>query len=198
MFLKGEFFWDFAKEIEKLVVLFFLLVEITVFCGIFNMCCAQFWVDLFTLCFAFYHSTCNSFVTLFFETRSWTACLFFRGKCLAFASFVVLWFVSVSFAHFSQFLPAICCFYLCSGLLTYVISIASIAFVMLLKFWLIILLGLVFAFFVVNFSVLHRFPLARFAFLMYFFTGLCNCTLDICIPNLLQASNAQNYPNYTL
>ena len=73
MFLNGEFLSVFVKEIEKLVALLFLLVEMTVFCGMLDMCRAQFWADLFTACFGFYDSMCNSVVTLFFEAPLCTA-----------------------------------------------------------------------------------------------------------------------------
>ena len=67
VFLNGEFFCSFAKEIEKLVALLFLLVEMTVFCGMLDMCRAQFWVDSSTAFFGFCHYMCNSVVALFFE-----------------------------------------------------------------------------------------------------------------------------------
>ena len=124
--------------------------------------------------------------------------IIFRGKSLTFASFVVRWFVSVPLDRFSQFPPAIFCFFLCSGLFTYVLSITTIALVVLAKFCLFFLLGFVFAFFAVKNSVLHRFALARFAFFVYFFTIVCNCAVGICISSLLQSLIAQNYPYYTL
>ena len=67
MFLNGEFLLAFAKEIEKLVALLFLLVEMTVFCGMLDMCRAQFRVDSFTAFFGFCHCMCNAVVALFFE-----------------------------------------------------------------------------------------------------------------------------------
>ena len=169
--LNGTFLWAFAKEIEKLVALLFLLVEMTVFCGMLDMCRAQFWVDLFTACFGFCHCMCNSVVALFFEALLCTAWLFLRGKFLTFASFVVRWFVSVPLARFSQFPPAFLWFFLCSGLFTYVISIAAIVFVVLLKFFLIFLLGFVFAFFCGKNQCVAPICACSFCFFCVFFYG---------------------------
>jgi hypothetical protein len=102
-FLNGEFLLAFAKEIEKLVALLFLLVEMTVFCGMLDMCRAQFWVDLFTACFGFYHSMCNSVVALFFAVLLCTACLISWTHFLTFACFAVCTFARLLFARLRNY-----------------------------------------------------------------------------------------------
>ena len=139
-----------------------------------DMCRAQFWVDSFTTFFGFCHSVCNSVVTLFFEALLCSAWLFLRGKFLTFVSFVVRWFVSVSLARFPQFFPAIFCFFLCSGLFIYVILIAAIVSVVLLKNFLIFFARFRVCIFSVKTIVLHRFALDRFGLFVCFFTFACN------------------------
>ena len=110
----------------KLVSLFLWLRKLLYFVECFWMCRAQFVVDVFALEFNFWHFVCNTVVALFFEALSWTSWLFFRGKLLTDASFVVRWFASVSLARVSQFFLAIFCFCLCSGLLLYATSVTPI------------------------------------------------------------------------
>ena len=117
------------------MALLFLLVEMTVFWGIFDMCRANFWGDSFTVCFDFYHCMRNSVVALFFAVLLCTACLILRPNYSLLRVFVVCTFASVSLPRLAQLLLAIFCFSLCSGILAYIILAKATCFAVIVKFF---------------------------------------------------------------
>ena len=113
----------------------FLLVEMTVFCDIFDMSRAKFWGDSFTACFDFYHRMCNSVVALFFAVLSCTDCLILGPNSSLLCVFAVYTFASVSLPRLAQLFLVIFCFLLCSGILAYIILSTATCFVMIVKFF---------------------------------------------------------------
>ena len=126
---------SFCKINWEISVAVFFLVEMTVFWGIFDMCRAKFWGDLFIVCFDFYHCMCNSVVALFFAMILCTACLILRPNSSLLCVFVVCTFASVSLARLAQSFPVIFCFLLCSGVLAYIILATATCFVVIVKFF---------------------------------------------------------------
>ena len=111
---------------------------------------------------------CDCNVVLFFGVLLSTDFLIFLPQFLTFTCFDFFKFASVSLARFSHFPFVVFCFFLCSALFEFVKLVSTIFLVVLSKFWLIVLLGLVLAVFGVKVDVLQQFIFAHFTVLVHF------------------------------
>ena len=156
------------------------------------MCCAQFLINVFGSCFDFWHCVGNYVVALFFAMILCAPCLIFWSQFLTFALFALYKFSLVPLRGFRNFPDHVLLLFVlqtfsCIDLVT------AICFVLFTNFFLILLLGLVLAFFGVKIGVLHQFIIACFAFFVHF---LWLCALALLIhsyTSLLHSLTAQNY-----
>ena len=171
----------------------FLLVEMTVFWGIFDMCRAKFWGDSFTACFDFCHCMCNSVVALFFAVLLCTAWLILGPNSSLLRVFAVCRFTSYHFLVLRNYWLsyfASCC---ASAFLNTSFWQQQLVLWWLLRFLSILLLGLVLACFRCKIGLCTNLYLLVLFFFVHFLR-LCVLALFIhSYASILQPLTSTNY-----
>ena len=165
-------FMFFYPRNRQIGVAVFFIVKITAFCEIF----------LYVSCEIFCYFICVVVEFLAFRVQYCGHLIFWSAS----VHFLIVF--SGQIPHWCKFCRALIslgagcscltiflvvfCFCLCSGLSTYLISVKSIFFVVLMNHFLIFFAMFRACIFLVKNSLLNQFALARFAFFVHFFYGL--------------------------